>query len=321
MENLASSLQALSTTGDVGSSGPGSKPTKAPQAALHSRTTPPPSLETLPVELQRLIMCNAADLPSLSALVHASPELHRAYAEHRLSILRDVVTQTLEGIDVDALGAYLSGTEIFQKTRTQSLLRTFVEEQTARYPADPLGPPPLAGDWTAGLSLDKIISILRFHISVVEPLTEAFAHWALGALPLKPENQSLCNPASLSGTERRRIQRGFYRMQLFCNVCGTKGVGRSGPDRIDETVDRLRILAMFPPWGVEEILSVHEFAKDMYADVFRQVAWDLNEERNPKYSHLDITSVNEDLLLISQTIDWEESKYPTLQYTTFGARH
>lgn len=227
MDDLASSLHALDT-GDASSGSLGSKPTKAP--ALDSPTTPRPSLETLPVELQRLIMCNATDLSSLSALVHASPELHRVYAKHRMSVLRDVVTQTLRGIDVDALAAYRSGTESFQKTRTESLLWAFVEEQQAMCSAEP---PPTAGDWTAELSLDEIICILRFHVCIVTPLTEAFASWALEELPSTPENKAAYKSAPLSDTERHRIQRGFYRMQTFCNQSmwltrsGTKRTGKN----------------------------------------------------------------------------------------------
>lgn len=306
MENLTSTLQALST-GDASSSGLGSKPTETP--ALDSPTTPRPSLDTLPVELQCLIMSKALNLTSLSALIHASPEVHRVYAKHRMTVLRHVVTQTLEGIGVDALGAYRSGTEAFQKTRNGSLLWTFLEEQQARYDAGPLQP---AGDWAAELSLDEIICIIRFHISVIEPLTEAFAHWALSALPSKPESKAACNPVSLSHTERRRIQRGFYRMQMFCNACGSQLKGPFVPTDVFETLHRLRVLSMFAAWEVEEILSVHEFAKDKYAPIFKKVAWDLNEERNPKYRDIDMTSVNEAMLLIRETVDGREGKYPPI---------
>lgn len=132
MDNLASSLQALST-GDAGSSGLGSKITKA--LAPDSPTAPRPSLEALPVELQLLIMTKALGLTALRALIHASPKLHRVHADHRITVLRDLFTQTLEGMYVDAIGAYYSGTEAFQKTRNESLLWTFVKEQQARYSA------------------------------------------------------------------------------------------------------------------------------------------------------------------------------------------
>lgn len=79
------------------------------------------------------------------------------------------------------------------------------------------------------------------------------------------------------------------------------GEGRSSPERIWDDVDRLGILLIFPAWEVEEILSIHDFAKDTYSDIFRRVAWDLNEERNPKYGHVSLASVNEDLLLVSDS--------------------
>lgn len=300
MQDLTSSLQALSTS-DAGSDGSKSKLTD-----VDNPTTARPSLETLPVELQRLII--ATDFRSLSALVHASPQLHRVYAEHRTSVLRDVVTQTLAKIEADALGAYRSGAGQFQQIHNESLLWAFVEEQQARYSGIPLLP---GGDWTAELSLDEIIQILRFHISVIEPLTEAFAHWSLGALPSKPENEAACKSIILSDTERCRIQRSLYRMQMFCNVCFLEGRGTSWVGDTEKAVEHLRMLSIFPAWEVEEILSVNEFAEDKYASVFRQVAWDLNEERNPKYKHISLPDVNDLMLLVHETIDGEEGKCPS----------
>lgn len=312
MDNITSSLQALSTgnaAGNANRSGLASELTNVP-AAVNPVTTPQPSLDTLPVELQCLIMSKISDLRSLSALVHASPDLHRVYVEHRMSILRDIATQSLKRLEIDALGAYRSGTEVFQQTRNISTLWTFVEEQQARYSAGPL---PSGSKWIVELSLDDIICIVRFHFSVIEPLTELFAHWALAELPSKPENRAACKSASLSDTETRRIQRAFYRMQIFCNICGSRGYGRSAPGRIDEKLDRVRVLSMFPAWEAEEIFSVHEFAKDKYTSVFPQIAWDLNEERNPKYRHLDMTEVNDSKMLIRQAPDGTECKGPSIE--------
>ncbi|KAG8161353.1 hypothetical protein KVR01_009617 [Diaporthe batatas] len=295
-------METLSTV-DAGSSGllvlVGSKPTAAPHLTNSgSPATTPPSLETLPVELQCLILCNAPDLASLSALIHASPELHRTYVEHRRRVLRHLITQLLDGMRVDVLAAYHSGTEEFQNTRTEPLLRAFVEEQQAIHFTDPPTSPP-ASDWTAELPLDACISILRFHASVIEPLTEAFARWALDTLPSKAENEA-SKSASLSETERCRIQRAFYRMQMFCNVCGSRECGRRAKLGLNTTDRRVRILNMFPAWEVEEILSIHDFAKDYYRILFKQVARDLNEERNPKYRHIDKTSVHAQLNLVTE---------------------
>lgn len=150
-----------------------------------------------------------------------------------------------------------------------------------------------ASDLAAQLPLEDVIQLARFHRSVIEPLTERYATWALAALSSSPET------SPLSGIERRRIQRALYRYEVFCNVCGSRGEGRSAPRYIREHAQRLRILSLFPAWQIEDILCIHEFGKDIYGGIFDQVAWDLDEERNPKYRHIDMANVNEDLLLFS----------------------
>jgi hypothetical protein len=119
---------------------------------------------------------------------------------------------------------------------------------------------------------------------------ERYPVWALAALATSPEVEPV------TGTERVRIQRAIYRLQVFCNLCGTRGKGRSSPNRIERKVEQARILGLFPAWQVEEIFCIHDFVKDSYGGIFSQVAWDLNEERNPRYRHIDMTSVSEDLM-------------------------
>ena len=138
------------------------------------------------------------------------------------------------------------------------------------------------------------MELVRFHQSVIEPLTERYATWALAAL------SSSSSSYPLSGTERRRIQRALYNLQVFCNLCGSRGEGRSAPVFIRTPLDRLRVLCLLPAWQIEEVLCIDSFARDVYGAAFYQVAWDLDEERNPKYRHIDMMSVQEDLLLFSR---------------------
>jgi hypothetical protein len=159
----------------------------------------------------------------------------------------------------------------------------------------------------AQLSLEELIQIIRFHCSVIEPLTERYATWALAALSSSPKD------APLSDTERRRIQRALYRMQVFCNVCGSRGEGRSAPVSIEKHLDRLRVLGLFPAWQIEEVLCIHSFAKDVYGGVFHRVAWDLDELRNPRFRDISIWEVNEDLLLFAGTVCCK----PTLPLSLF----
>lgn len=173
-----------------------------------SPSTPTP-LEELPFEIQRLILSQAPTFDTLRALVHASPRLHSVYVQDRLPILRDFIEQAFDGFLVHAHAASLSGTDEFQRSRTESMLWGFVatyRQQLAN-----------SDSTAAKLSLEDIIQLVRFHQSVIELLTDRYAAWALAALSSSPTSDPL------SGTERRRIQRGLYNLQVFCNLCGSRG--------------------------------------------------------------------------------------------------
>lgn len=286
MDKLTSSLQPLSI-GDA--SGKLTESAKDLASGLGSSTAPQLSLEQLPVELQQLILSHAPTLSSLSALVHASPQLHRVYVENRTPILRSVLAQVLDGMLVDALGAYHSGNEFFQRVREESLLWAFIEEYESKYTTT-------ATDWMAALSSEEIIHLHHFHTSIIEPLTDRYVSWALASLPIPSTNEQT-RKQPLSNTERCRIQRAMYRLQVFCNVCSSLRGGYSSREMIEKDVNRLRVLSIFPAWEIEEILCFHRFAEDMHSSGFVQVAWDLNPE-NPKYRHVDITDINEHLVLV-----------------------
>jgi len=224
------------------------------------------SLETLPFEIQRLILAQAPTLDTLRALVHASPQLHSVYAQDRLRILRSFVEQSLDGILFDAHAAYFSGTDEFQQTRDEPMLWNFLDDfRNRRTTAAP-------SDLAAQLALEDLVQLARFHHSLIEPLTERYSIWALAALSSSPQDYPL------SGTERRRIQRALYRYQLYCNLCGSRGKGRSSPHRLEDPLDGLWILSLFPAWQIEEILCIHKFGKDTYGGVFDRVAWDFDED-------------------------------------------
>ncbi|KAH6624024.1 hypothetical protein B0J18DRAFT_427087 [Chaetomium sp. MPI-SDFR-AT-0129] len=246
-------------------------------------------LESLPFEIQRLILSHAPTFDTLRALVHASPRLHSVYAQDRLHILRAFVEQYLQGIFLDAYAAYRSGTDEFQLTRNEPMLWDFVHDFENKRNVTTIRQSKLAEP----LGLEDLVQLVRFHHAIVEPLTERYSIWALAALSSAPED----NP--LSWTEKVRIQRGLYRFQIFCNLCGSRGEGRSSRECIEVPLQRLRVLSLFPAYQIEEILCIHEFGKDTYGGIFYRVAWDLNEERNPIYKDVDLESVRENLLLFS----------------------
>jgi hypothetical protein len=113
--------------------------------------------------------------------------------------------------------------------------------------------------------------MVYFHLRVVEPLTERYARWALGAL------SSSLQAAPLTKTEKSRIQRAMYRLQVICNL------------GILEPQAMLEVLDSFGPWAAEQIICVHEFAKERCTSAAMVCAWEL-KRREP------ILSTIEDLL-------------------------
>ncbi|KAL2284823.1 hypothetical protein FJTKL_08652 [Diaporthe vaccinii] len=122
------------------------------------------------------------------------------------------------------------------------------------------------------LSLTVAHKMAYFHLRVVEPLTERYARWALGALSSSPE------AAPLTVTEKVRIQRAMYRLQTICNISIRDDQG------IFEALDA------FGPWQAEEILYVHEFAKERYESVFAECVWHRDQ---PKYISMHLWEVEE----------------------------
>ncbi|KAK4097055.1 hypothetical protein N658DRAFT_500929 [Parathielavia hyrcaniae] len=253
-------------------------------------SSPLAPLELLPFEIQRLILAQSPTFNTLRAFVHASPQLHSVYVQDRQRIVRDFVEQSFDGFLVDAHAAYISGSESFQQSRSNAPTWEFIDayrDQLATAVAS-------ASALAAQLPWDQVMHLIRFHCSIIEPLTERYATWALAAMSSSPENRY-----PLSGTERRRIQRALYRLQIYCNVCGSRGERLSASSPLTGSVDRLRVLGVFLAWQIEEVLCIHEFAKDIYGGLLHRVAWDLDEARNPKYSHLSLWEVREELLVLS----------------------
>ena len=242
----------------------------------------PALLETLPFEIQRMILSQAPTFETLRALVHASPKLHRVYVQNRLPILRDLVEQTFDGFIVDVNVAYETGTNEFQQNRSESRLLEEIgayEDRLTTKPARQL-------DLVENMSLEYIIQLVRFHRSVIEPLAERYAAWSLAALSSGTSPQS--HPQS--EVERRRIQRALYRLEVFCNLCGFRGEGRSAPVYIGTSIERLYVLNIFPAWQIEEILCVHAFAQHSYSVIFEQIDWDLDGPRQP--GHISVQDLS-----------------------------
>ena len=162
-----------------------------PDETIPRSSSAPALLETLPFETQRMILSQAPTFDALRALVHASPQRHRVYVQDRLPILRDFVEQTFDGFLVDAHFPYETGTNEFQQTRSELMLSENLHDYVQRLA--------VRSDWPVGwpdllenMSLEEIIPLIRFHHSVIEPLTERYSDLGIGCLvfgllsPIRP---------------------------------------------------------------------------------------------------------------------------------------
>lgn len=136
----------------------------------------PLSLETLPTEILRQVLCDIPSLGALKSLVHASPQLHQVYTRNRLHILKNVLQQCLGDVLVDAHAAYLSGLDSFLKVRSETtMFWDFLDKYEARRTTS-------TAALAEQLTIEEIVQMAHFHASVIEPLKEHYSRWSLAAL-------------------------------------------------------------------------------------------------------------------------------------------
>lgn len=227
------------------------------------------SLERLPVEIQTCILAESS-LGSLRALIRSSPRFYYVYSQARLPLLKRALTVALDGLFLDAYAACRSDHYFAAATATPWLSADDYLESPDTAPSASINDE---------LSLAVAQQMACFHLRIVEPLTERYAHWALGAL------SSSAQEAPLTKTEKSRIQRAMYRLQVICNL------------RVSHPQTLLEILDSFGPWAAEQIICVHEFAKERWSSVFVECAWELNQEENPRYNYIPILGSYDPLVL------------------------
>lgn len=212
------------------------------------------SLEGLAVELQFEILQRLPDLPTLDAIVHASPSYHRAYMARRQSILAKMISRNV-GPDI-LFEAHAVATAIATNSKDGSEIRAFLEDykSTRRQPAS--------------VSIERLplahIAILAQVQYALRFATKDFFQATLSRNPLSDEKEKDIQP--LSTNEVRRISRALYRFEIFCTIFSHPGF--EVKQRLD-CMDMCHLfLNQFPPWEVEEIACVRDYIIGRYAQLF-----------------------------------------------------
>lgn len=212
------------------------------------------SLEGLAFELKFEILQRLTDLPSLDAIVHASPSYHRAHVTRRHSILAKVVSRDI-GPNI-LLEAHALAMALTTNNKDGSEIRRFLEEykSTRTEPAS--------------------VSIERFPLTHIATLSRVqyavrfaskdFCQATLSRHPLSSEKEEDIPP--LSTNEARRINRAFYRFEIFCTIFSQPGF------KVKRKLDCMDMchlfLNQFPPWEVEEIACIRDYIIGRYAQLF-----------------------------------------------------
>lgn len=203
------------------------------------------TLETLPLELQVLILASAPDFATLRDLVHASPVYHRAYASAKAIILSALIqTQQVPGTEVDSLGVLLS---LDYADGMQDHLHEVIAFLDRYRHARGRGRwvnnknPPLPVRWRPlQTDIDDLITVVKFQ-NLTEYLTDQY-------LDMEFQNTRYGSiktggKITISLEERMRIHRAIYRLQIYYNLFGSV-----------ESTSRMQIHNLFGgPWNCRAI--------------------------------------------------------------------
>ncbi|PYI05512.1 hypothetical protein BO78DRAFT_345372 [Aspergillus sclerotiicarbonarius CBS 121057] len=244
-----------------------------------------PTLEGLPVELHISILFTLPDLGSLWSLILASPAYYDAYQLVKKELLQSFLQKHYAGlVDIaDAIAAIRSrglyAYDISNKEKIIALLDCRRRSDEIRQLGLSVGPLP---DEPA--NVEETIQLLQLHnlaILVLEDYSKTAKRpfwiehnkWAHDFLPLV-----------LSDTEKRRIFRAFYRLQIYGNIFG--GVERSADsgfslqhnewfnkDKTFTGEESWRLfLATMAPWEIEEFACLFQHCCHRYRGMIREVS-------------------------------------------------
>ncbi len=269
----------------------GGKSTQDAPPAGDQVLAPPSSsaLENLPAELRDLILRSAPDIPTLRALVHASPVMHAQYVSNRDNILRACVGHELDAIYIHAYACGKSRAINPAQVRNDEAMTDFRDAYRAW----------LAPGWDPRAVIDELEPtdmqwLVTFHLSVARPLTRMYGKWALenlarGVDDQTEQHQGQRQDTTLSRSEEIRIMRAVYQCQTFQHLFGRNGAGCYRFYHHHE-VNSL-FLANFDPWEAEAIGCVDRFLRERYKLVIEQVRHDL--PRPEEFDYLEAPSDGE----------------------------
>lgn len=205
-------------------------------------------MDTLPLELKVGILQSVDDLTSLYAIIRTCRTVYAAFKEARSTILPSALDFALPlEIRHEAL-AVLDSSNLPAPSIEEAL-----EYVNCR----------LFGEIPREITPGNLNELSRQHI-LVEWFTNDLCT-SVRSLRLRDTHVDIY-PFVLCLDERIRIQRAFYRFQLYCNLVPKNNLeGGLGPEEA-----RYEFFDCFPSWENEEIACVHDYLYDKMS-IFEEI--------------------------------------------------
>ena len=239
-------------------------------------------LASLSTELLYEILNQLSSLRDLYALIRASALFYRAFLSTKSSILSRILQNAIHPDVLPDVLAAARASEIVKLIRSRSqsedddeLIRQRTIDFLNEYRAHPNNYQPANIDNQA-----LLIPLCRLYSSV-EFFLDDFTSKALSALqnplllPYGPhscksssEIDSLDSLASLSTIERGRLQRAFFRFEIYRKVFHIAEEPRGLDPLFSEIEQADLFLPLFAPWEIEELACVNQYLMNTLESVF-----------------------------------------------------
>ena len=238
-----------------------------PRKARKEQTVPQRAfLEGVAVELQQAILHQMPNMPTLRALISASPSYLRAYRSQRHSILSSILLRYIHpDVLFDALAVVDALKLPWNSDNYVPHLKSFIQQYKTTSALRDVALKPLE---------PKTMKVLsEFHLSVIDS-TKDFGDYALSTHPVTGQN--LYHYTSLSPHKIRQIHRAFYRFELFAVLFhGPDLETRLASERgsiswLDIQEESFLFLALFKAWEVEELACVRDYITRRYAELYEE---------------------------------------------------
>jgi hypothetical protein len=192
------------------------------------------ALEMLPVEARQAIMCAITTIESLRSMALACSSSFHAFKDAELLITTQVL---LKEVGLDVLPEAIAALE---SSRTDSWSRQKAADFISRHLRN-RKIPPLSWTLSDALSMSKLYHHVRFFAT-------DFATKTLASVPFERE------AAPPSQAEIARIERAFYRYEIYCNVFRDY---KHPLYSLEEQKEK--VFSNFSPWENEQLACIHDY--------------------------------------------------------------